>query len=134
MANAGVLTSFADNRNDEPLIKPNWKAVFTFTIEADGGASEISVPLANLNGTIQSVVASSGTAAGITGTFALTIDDDDDNQRFTSDTPATPAEGLASSFDMNIPVTGTIDVKVNPSDDPTTGQADWTITVVLRGI
>ena len=129
-ANSSTLTSSVDRRNLEPNIKSVWEYVLTYTIEAGGGASEIKQALP-LNGILQKIVTVSGDANGISGTYTLAIDDNGDNEIFTS---AGPAENAASTFNVWEPLTGTIDIGINPSDDPTAGSDDWTITVTLRGI
>ncbi len=123
-----VLTSSVDRRNQEPFIKPVWEQVMTYTLTSSSGGDEIKHSLP-VNGILQKIIVKSGTAAGIGGTLTLAIDDNGDNEIFTS---AGPAEGATSTFNVWEPVTGTIDVGVNPSDDPTSGT--WTITVTLRGI
>jgi hypothetical protein len=77
-------------------------------------------------------VAVSGAASGITGTFTLSIEDNGDNEVFTAATPATPAEGATSVFNVHEPLSGTVDVYIDPNDDPTSGS--WTVTITLRGI
>ena len=123
-----VLTSSVDRRNQEPFIKPAWEHVLTYTLTTSSGGDEIKLALP-VNGILQKIIVSSGAAAGITGTLTLAIDDNGDNEIFTS---AGPAEGATSTFDVWEPVTGTIDIGVNPSDDPTSGT--WTIIVTLRGV
>ncbi len=123
-----VLTSSVDRRNQEPHIKPVWETVMTYTLTDSSGGDEIKHALP-INGILQKIIVKSGAAAGITGKLVLAIDDTVDNEIFTS---AGPAEGATSTFNVWEPVTGTIDIGVNPSDDPTSGT--WTITVTLRGI
>ena len=127
-AGTAVLTSSVDRRNLEPHIKPTWEHVMTYTLTTSSGGDEIKVALP-VNGILQKIIVKSGAAAGITGTLTLAIDDNGDNEIFTS---AGPAEGATSTFNVWEPITGTIDIGVNPSDDPTSGT--WTITVTLRGI
>ena len=105
-----------------------WEVVLTFTLTSTSGGDEIKVNLP-VNGTLQKIIATSGAAAGITGTFTLAIDDNGDNEIFTA---SGPAEGATSLFSVSEPVSGIIVIGVNPSDDPTSGT--WTITVTLRGI
>ena len=130
MANRGSLTTSLDRRNIEPKIKQVWENVLTYTIEADGGASEIKVAVPT-NGIIKFISVVIGAAGGITGTINIAIDDNADAEIF-SDTSL--AESSTNNYHVDLPVSGIIDVGINPSDDPTTGQDDWTIVVTLRGI
>jgi len=130
MANSGVLSSHVDDRQKHPNTRPVWERVLTFTIEADGGASEIKVALP-INGILQKVICAVGDAVGITGTVDLAIDDNGNNEIFAV---TSLAENIIYPYSVNEPLSGMIDVGINPSDDPATGEADWTITVTLRGI
>lgn len=131
MAFTGVVANVVDRRSDPTGRHPVWVKTVTFTIDAGDGSAKLTkaVPV---NGILQKIVAKSGAATGITGTFTLSIDDNSDNEIFTAATPVTPAEGAISTFNVNEPVAGTIDVGINPNDDPTSGS--WTITITLRGI
>ena len=111
-------------KDDEPV----WEVVLTDVITAGDGSTEIKHTLP-VNGILQKIVAVSGAATGITGTFTLAIDDNADNEIFSA---SGPAEGATSTWSVNEPVSGTIDIGINPNDDPTSGT--WTITVTLRGI
>ena len=122
-----VLTS-VDRRSQEPDIAPVWEHVLTYTLTTSSTGAEITQALP-INGILQKIIISNGAAAGITGTLTLGIDDNGDNEIFTS---AGPAETATSTFNVWEPVTGTIDIGVNPNDDPTSGT--WTIIVTLRGI
>lgn len=130
MAGSAALSSdnSFDRRSQEPHTKPVWKAQIIYTIDAGDGSTEITSSLPKY-GLAQMITAESGTAAGIVGTFTLAIDNDDDIEVFSQ---SGPAEGAASVWDVNIPLCGTTDIRVNPSDDPTSGS--WTITVTLWGI
>ena len=131
MAFSATLTSFVENRNVEGNIGPVWETVITFTIAAGDGSAKLTFPV-KVNGILQKIVTASGAAAGIAGTFTLSIDDNGDNEIFTAATPVTPAEGATSTFNLSEPVNGTIDIGIDPNDDPTSGS--WIITVTLRGI
>jgi hypothetical protein len=127
---AGIVTEVrntiaATNRKEGEDV---WEVVLEFVLDASAGGDEIKFSLP-LNGTIQKIIAKSGAATGITGTFVIAIDDNGDNEIFTS---AGPAEGATSQFSVTEPVSGVIDIGVDPNDDPTGGT--WTITVTLRGI
>ncbi len=133
MANSTALTSDFDRRNLEPHVQSVWEYVVTFTIEAGGGSSELSHTLDNLNGILTDIIAESGSADGISGTFGLAIDDNRDNEIFVAAAPATPVEGANARFSVDIAVRGDLKIQVNPNDDPTTGS-DWEIVVTLKGI
>jgi hypothetical protein len=128
MAFTSVLSDPTDRRSDSLDRRPVWERIITFTIDAGDGSAKTAqaVPL---NGIIQKIIATSGTATGITGTFTLSIEDNGDNEIFTA---SGPAEGATSTWSATEPVTGIIDVYIDPNDDPTSGS--WTITITLRGI
>lgn len=130
MANSSTVTSFVDRRNQEPNVKPIWEQVITFTIEADGGHAELSHTV-KVNGTLREMVIEVGAAGGITGTVNV---DFDDNRGVEFDTNASLAE---LSETIVTPSGGKVVddfiIRVDPSDDPTTGSADWTIVVTCRG-
>jgi len=105
-----------------------WEKVITFTIDAGDGSAKTAQAV-ELNGILQKIVAVSGAATGITGTFTLSIEDNGNNEIFTA---SGPAEGATSTWNVHEPLSGTIDVYINPNDDPTSGS--WTITITLRGI
>lgn len=128
MAGTSSLTSSVERRNVEPIIKQIWERVITFTLTSSSGGDEIKEALP-INGILRTIIAKSGTAAGIAGTFTLAIDDNGDNEIFTA---SGPAEGATSVWQVDLPVSGEIDIGVNPNDDPTSGT--WTITITLRGI
>ncbi len=131
MAFTGVVATVVDRRSNRSNKHPVWEKTVTFTIDSNDGSAKLTKAV-SVNGILQKIVAVSGTAAGITGTFTLSIDDNSDNEIFTAATPVTPAEGAVSTFNVNEPVSGDIDVGINPNDDPTSGS--WTITITLRGI
>ena len=130
MANSVSVTAFTDNRNDEPHIKKVWEYEVTFIVEADGGATELSHTLP-VNGMLREMVIEVGAAVGITGTVNV---DFDDSNGVEFDTNATLGELSETTVTMNSgngkPVNN-FTIRVNPSDDPTSGT--WTITVTCRG-
>lgn len=107
-----------------------WEKVVTFTIDAGDGSAKTAQAV-EINGILQKIVAVSG-AHDNAETFTLSIDDNSDNEIFTAATPATPAEGATSTWNVHEPLSGTVDVNIDPSDDPATGS--WTVTITLRGI
>lgn len=131
MAFTSSLATPTDSRLNDADRYPVWERIITYTIDANDGSAEVkqTVPV---NGILLKIIAESGAAEGITGTFTLAIDDDGDNEIFTAATPVTPGNSATSTFNVNEPVNGTIDVGLDPNDDPTTGT--WVITITLRGI
>lgn len=129
MVFSAALTSFVELRNTEENIGPVWERVITFTIDVGDGSAKLThaVPV---NGRLTKIIAKSGTAADITGTFTLSIDDNGNNEIFSA---SGPAEGATSTFNVSEDVTGTIDVGIDPNDDPGSGDA-WVIVITLRGI
>jgi len=131
-ANSSTLTSVSDRRVQEPDNKPTWEQVVTFTIEADGGVTEISHTV-YVNGNLREMIIEVGAAGGISGTANV---DFDDNRGIEFDTNATLAEGSETVVYMNLGVGKVVDdfiIRLTPSDDPTTGSDDWTIVVTCRG-
>ncbi len=108
---------------------PVWEEVITYTLTTTSGGDAITQVIP-VNGILQKIVIASGAAAGISGTLTLAIKDNGGNTIF----PATagPAEAAESTFSVWEPITGTMSVIVDPSDDPTSGT--WEIVVTLRGI
>ena len=105
-----------------------WERVIVFTIDAGDGSTK-TAQLVPINGLLQKITASSGAATGITGTFTLSLEDNNDDEIFTA---SGPAEGAVSTWSVNEPLSGNIDVYINPNDDPTSGS--WTVTITLRGV
>ena len=132
MANSVSVTSSLDRRNLEPNIKKVWEYEVTFVIEADGGHAEISHTLP-VNGMLREMVIEVGAAGGITGTVNV---DFDDSNGVEFDTNATLAEGSETIVTPNSgngkAINGLI-IRLDASDDPTTGQDDWEIVVTCRG-
>ena len=128
MVFTAVLTTPTDRRSDDTDRYPVWERIITFTIDAGDGNAKLTqaVPV---NGILQKIIVTSGTANSISGTFTLSIDDNGNNEIFTA---SGPAEEGTSTFNVTEPVTGSIDVGIDPNDDP--GSGSWVITVTLRGI
>ena len=131
MAFTSTLTHEGKRNDTNSTRNDVWEKVITFTIDAGDGSAKTAQAV-EINGILQKIVAVSGAATGIAGTFTLSIDDNSDNEIFTAATPSTPAEGATSTFNLSEPLSGTVDVSINPNDDPTSGS--WTITITLRGI
>lgn len=129
MANSSALTSSVHRREIEPNIKPVWEQVITFTIEAGGGASELSYT-AKVNGLLLEAVIEVGAVADISGTANV---DFDDNRGVEFAANASLAEGSETILSFFKPINDMI-IRVDPSDDPDTGKDDWEIVITLRGI
>lgn len=128
MAGTSTVSSTVERRSDSLDRFPVWERVITYVFSSTAGSDEVKQTIP-INGILQKIIAKSGAATGITGTFTLAIDDNGDNEIFTAEGPA---EGATSTWSVSEPVTGILDVGVNPNDDPTSGT--WTIVVTLRGI
>lgn len=126
---AGTVTFTTKDRRSDTLGRfPVWEVICTFVLTDTSGADEIKAAVP-INGILQQIVAKSGTAAGIGGTFTLAIDDDGNNEIFTA---SGPAEEGTTVWDVYEPLVRIIDVGVNPNNDP--GSGTWTIIITLRGI
>lgn len=132
MANSSTLTSSVERRNEEPILMSVWERKVTFLVEADGGHTEISHDV-EVNGLFREAFIAVGAAAGITGTVEVDFDDSDGVE---FDTNSALGEGSETAVAMNsgagIPING-FTIRVDPSDDPTTGNDDWEIVVTCRG-
>ena len=124
-----VLTSSVERRNQEPLIKPVWEHVVTWTYDADdAGAETQSI---NVNGILIKVIMTIPDTTADTTTEQLLIKDNGDNTIFDSG-ELTEGEGVTYTFNLFEPVTGTIDVILEPS--VASQDAVTTKVVTLRGI
>ncbi len=124
-----VLTSWVERRNQEPLIKPVWEHVITYTYDADdAGAETYELPV---NGILIKVIMTIPDTTADTTTEQLLIKDNGDNTIFDSG-ELTEGEGVTYTFNMFEPVTGTIDVIMQPS--AASQDAVTTKVVTLRGI
>ena len=132
MANSSTLTSQVENRNDEPLIKPVWERKVTFTVEADGGSSELSHTVI-VNGILREAVIEVGAAGGITGTVSVDFDDANGVEFDTNATLSELSETIVTFNSGNGKYIVNFIIRLDPSDDPTTGQDDWEIVVTCRG-
>ncbi len=124
---AVVKTSFVENRNDEPLIRPVWEIVLTWTWTAGDGDAEIKHALP-INGILQKVIVVVGSDFD-GGTVSVAIDDNNDDEIFAV---SSLAQSSTNIYNLSEPVSGTIDIGVDPTADPATGSD--TVIVTLRGI
>ena len=127
MANSAAVSSSTDERNTQPNIKKVWEETVLFTVETGGGHAEMSYTMP-INGMLRESVIEVGAAAGITGTVNV---DFDDSNGVEFDTNATLAEGSETIVTYTDKAINGLIIRVDPSDDPTSG--DWEITVTCRG-
>jgi len=122
-----VLTSWVERRNQEPLIKPVWERVITFTYDADDTLAKTeALPI---NCILLKVILEIPLTTTTGTTEQLLILDNGDNTIFDS---TEVAENATHVFDVYEPLTGTIDIILEPS---TFSGDDVTEKVVtLRGI
>ena len=129
MAFTSVLTTPTELRSrSDGARSPVWEKKIVYTINAGDGSTKTSQAV-EVNGLLKKITAKSSAAAGITGTFTLSIEDSNDDEMFTA---SGPAEGAVDKWSVDEPLSGVVDVYIDPNDDPTTGS--WTITVTLRGV
>lgn len=104
-----------------------WEIVISFF--TDTGAHVEGTTAIPLNGIIQKVVMAlpATTATGSTSTF--TIDDNENDEIFNS---GAQAENATYTFNLNEPVSGTLDFSLDVSKDPT--GSGVTNVVTIRGI
>lgn len=127
MANSAATVPVED-RNLEPITKPVWERVTTFTIEAGGGHAEISETIA-VNGLLLEVVIEVGTTTQGSETVNVDLDDNRGVEFSANSSLAESSETVLSFFK---PVDNFI-VRVDAGDDPDSGN-DWLIVVTTRGI
>ncbi len=108
---------------------PVWERVVTQTWSTGDGHAEQSEPVV-INGVLQKIILK---VSGVTGDpdVTLTIDDNGDNEIFNS---GAQDDNDTYTFSVHEPVSGTIDIAVDPSADA--GGSGQTLTVVttLRGV
>ena len=122
-----VLTSSVERRNQEPLIKPVWEHVITWTYDADdAGAETQELPV---NGILLKVIMKLPLTTTTGTTEQLLILDNGDNTIFDS---TEVGENATHTFNVYEPVTGTLDVILEPS--AASGDAVTTKVITLRGI
>jgi len=120
-----AVTGKIDNRKNQDY--PVWLTTTVFTIAAGDGSAELTEEVL-INGTLKDLQIVVGTATGIAGTVDV---DFDDIHNIEFDANATLAEGSTTSPTIDKVVTN-FKIRVNPSDDPTSGT--WLITVYAKGI
>ena len=122
-----VLTSSVERRNQEPNIKPVWELVSTWTYDTDdAGAETISIPI---NGTLQKIILTIPVTTTTGTTTQLLIKDNGDNTIFDS---GEQAENDTYTFNVSEPLSGTIDIVIEPS--AAAGTSGSAPVVTMRGI
>ena len=123
---AGVITS-VERRNDEPLIKPVWEIIATFTLVAADTAGAATIPI---NGLLQKIIYKrSDMATNDDLTSELALSDNGDNEIFT--TGSGLAEALTNQYSVNEPLAEEVNIDITLNE--AAGEAG-TLTVTLRGI
>jgi len=124
-----VVASGFDKRGDTLGRYPVWEKMLTFPT-AGGGHVAATLTISSLNGILQKIIMANP-ASTSTGTSAtLTIDDNADNEIFTSGAQA-ESDSVNRVFDVFEPLCGNIDFECDLDADPTDAH---TVTVYLRGI
>lgn len=124
-----VLTSSVERRNIEPNIKPVWEHVITWTYDSDDAGAETQA--ININGILLKVVIDIPATTTTGTTSQVLIKDNGDHTIFDSGEQA-ESDTVPYVFSVYEPLTGTIDVSIEPSD--VAGTSGSTPVVTLRGI
>lgn len=105
---------------------PVWEEVLTFTFaNGDEAEQKIAVPI---NGLLRKIIVKCSAASGAVVTATVAVDDNADNEIFSV---AALAEATTYTYNVDEPLSGTIDVGVLPSTDPLSA---YSVTVYLRGV
>ncbi len=108
---------------------PVWKRIVTQTWATGDEHAEQSqtVPI---NGILQKIILK---ASSVTGnpTVTLTIDDNGDNEIFTS---GAKADGATYTFSVYESISGIMKIAVDPSADPGGSSQTLTVVITLRGV
>lgn len=124
-----VLTSSVERRNQEPLIKPVWEHVITWTYDSDDAGVETQA--ININGILLKVVIDIPATTTTGTTSQVLIKDNGDHTIFDSGEQA-ESDTVPYLFNLYEPLTGTIDISIEPS--AAAGTSGSTPVVTLRGI
>jgi len=124
---SAVLTSSVERRQQEPLIKPVWEHVITWTYDLnDDGAETQSIPI---NGILLKVVID--IPAGDWTEAQVIIKDNGDHTIFDSGEQL-DSDTVPYAFSLFEPLSGTIDISFEPDAAPG-GTYEYPV-VTLRGI
>lgn len=121
-----VLTSSVDERVTESNSMPVWEHLITWSYDTDDeGAETLPIPI---NGLLRKIVFTIPATTTTGTTSQLLIKDNADNTIFDS---GELAENATYTFNVDEPLSGTIDVSYEPS--AAAGSTE-TPTVTLRGV
>lgn len=120
-----ALTRQTDNRKNVDY--PVWDVIVTASWDSDD--TGIATQAVTINGIIQKIIYVTPTGASNTVTYQLIIRDNEDETIFDS---GEQVEANTYTFNLHEPVTGTIDILVEPSG--ALGATNPDATVTLRGI
>ncbi len=124
---SAVLTSSVERRNQEPNIKPVWEHVITWTYDTDDAGAETQA--ININGILLKVVIDIPVTTTTGTTSQVLIKDNGDHTIFDS---GEQAENDTYVFSLYEPLSGTIDISIEPS--AAAGTNGSTPVVTIRGI
>ncbi len=127
MADSAVLTSSTRAKTNLTPNEDVWEAVFTFITDA-GGHAEQSVAFP-LNGTARNMVVVLPVTNATGTTSTVTIDDNSDAEIFNS---GALAENGTHVFNLDHALSGTVDISLDMSADPTVASVSNVVTI--RGI
>ena len=122
-----VLTSEVDGRMSDADRAPIWEKVITSSHDVDD-EGPVTQAL-NLNGILQKIIVKIPATTTTGTTEQVTIKDNGDNTIFDS---GEKAEDDTYFYNVHEPLSGTIDVTIEPS--AAAGAGGQTITVTLRGV
>ncbi len=108
---------------------PTWERIVTQTWATGDEHAEQSEPVA-INGVLQKVILKVSSVTGDPD-VTLTIDDNGDNEIFNS---GAKDDGATYTFSLHEPVSGVIDIAVDPSADPGGSGQTLTVVITLRGV
>ena len=123
-----VLTTYEDLRNEQPLTKPVWEGVVTWTYDADDAGLE-ALTVTELNGILLKIIISVPVTTTTGTTSQVLIKDNEDQTIFDSGELAESATPY--TFNVFEPVSGDIDISYEPS--AAAGSAE-TPKLTLRGL
>ena len=125
---ASVLTSMVDDRLLEPLLRPVWEFVVTDTRDEDDTGDTTQAII--INGLLRKVILKApDTTNAITS--QVVIKDNGDNTIFDS---GEQAENATYTFNVDEPLSGTIDVVIGVSGAIGGSSISSDIVVTLRGV
>lgn len=124
---SATLTSFVERRNLEPNIKPVWEYVITWTYDSDDAGAETQS--LNINGILLKVIVVIPVTTTTGTTSQVLIKDNGDHTIFDS---GEQSEDATYVFSLYEPLSGTIDIVIEPS--AAAGTTGSTPVVTIRGI